>query len=137
MSLQPRGGGPWRLNANGTICSDFLLGTADDLRQGALRYTTDDETFLSPPGEGVPRLIALPRLLDLTDALVTHQAADRDLRDLVAAGGSLGGARPKAAVVLDDGILAIAKLPRRGSDEWDVMGCGHHRDPVTRTGPRP
>jgi len=102
--------------------SDFLLGTGDDLRQGALRYTTDDETFLSPPGEGVPRLIALPRLLDLTDALVTHETADRDLRDLVAAGGSLGGARPKAAVVLDDGILAIAKLPRRGSDEWDVMG---------------
>ncbi|MHB8188200.1 MAG: type II toxin-antitoxin system HipA family toxin [Dermatophilaceae bacterium] len=33
------------------------------------------------------------------------------------------GPRPKAAVVLDDGAtLAIAKLPRRGSDEWDVMG---------------
>ena len=111
------------VTARTLIESDFLLGTRDDLRQGALRYTTDDRTFLAPPGDGVPRLIALPRLLDLTDALVTHEAVDRDLRDLVAAGGSLGGARPKAAVVLDDGAaLAIAKLPRRGSDEWDVMG---------------
>jgi serine/threonine-protein kinase HipA len=102
---------------------DFLLGTRDDLRQGALRYTTDDETFLASPAFGVPRLIALPRLLELTDALVTHEAVDTDLRDLVAAGGSLGGARPKAAVVLGDGAaLAIAKLPRRGSDEWDAMG---------------
>ena len=111
------------VTARTLIGSDFLLGTRDDLRQGALRYTTDDRTFLAPPGDGLPRLIALPRLLDLTDALVTHEAVDRDLRDLVAAGGSLGGARPKAAVVLDDGAaLAIAKLPRRGSDEWDVMG---------------
>jgi len=103
--------------------SDFLLGTRDDLRQGALRYTTDDELFLAPPRSGVPRLIALPRLLELTDALVTRGAVDAELRDLVAAGGSLGGARPKAAVVLDDGVtIAIAKLPRRGRDEWDVMG---------------
>jgi serine/threonine-protein kinase HipA len=71
---------------------------------------------------GVPRLIALPKLLGLTDALVARQGVDADLRDLVEAGGSLGGARPKAAVVLDEGALAIAKLPRRGSDEWDVMG---------------
>ena len=102
--------------------SDFLLGTRDDLRQGALRYTADGQTFLALPSQGVPRLIALPRLLELTDALVTHEVADVDLGDLVAAGSSLGGARPKAAVVLDDGVLAIAKLPRRGSDEWDVMG---------------
>ena len=102
--------------------SDFLLGTRDDLRQGALRYNADGETFLASPGEGVPRLIALPRLLDLADALVAPEAVDQDLRDLVAAGGSLGGARPKAAVVLDDGVLAIAKLPHRSRDEWDVMG---------------
>ncbi len=102
--------------------SDFLLGTRDDLRQGALRYAVDDGTFLAPPAVGVPRLIALPRLLELTDAVVSHQRLDADLRDLVAAGGSLGGARPKAAVLLDDGVLAIAKLPHRGSDDWDVMG---------------
>lgn len=105
--------------------SDFLLGTRDDLRQGALRYSDDGESFLAPPELGVPRLVALPRLLDLTDTLVSGQAretVDADLRDLVAAGGSLGGARPKAAVLLDEGVLAIAKLPRRGSDDWDVMG---------------
>jgi len=102
--------------------SDFLLGTRDDLRQGALRYTADGQSFVAPPSDGIPRLIALPRLLDLTDSLGTLEVVDADLRDLVAAGSSLGGARPKAAVVLDDGVLAIAKLPRRGGDEWDVMG---------------
>ena len=45
------------VTARTLIESDFLLGTRDDLRQGALRYTTDGETFLAPPGGGVPRLI--------------------------------------------------------------------------------
>jgi serine/threonine-protein kinase HipA len=102
--------------------SDFLLGARDDLRQGALRFQTPGGPFLAPPSEGVPKLVSLPRLLDLSDRLSDHDLRDRDLADLVDAGGSLGGARPKAAVDLGDGVLGIAKLPRRGSDEWDVMG---------------
>lgn len=47
---------------------------------------------------------------------------DRDLADLIDAGSSLGGARPKAAVTDASGRLAIAKFPRRGSDDWDVVG---------------
>jgi serine/threonine-protein kinase HipA len=46
----------------------------------------------------------------------------RDLRDLIDAGSSFGGARPKAAVIDISGQLAIAKFPRSGSDEWDVAG---------------
>ena len=34
--------------------------------------------------------------------------------------GSLGGARPKASVLGDDGALLIAKFPHR-EDDWDVM----------------
>lgn len=101
--------------------SDYLLGTRDDLRQGALRFTRDGTEFLAVAEDGVPRLVALDTLLALTDRHLAHRTGDRDLRDLVNAGGSLGGARPKAAVLLDDGALAIAKFPRRGSDEWDVM----------------
>jgi serine/threonine-protein kinase HipA len=47
---------------------------------------------------------------------------DRDLADLIDAGSSLGGARPKAAVTDASGRLSIAKFPRSGSDEWDVAG---------------
>lgn len=102
--------------------ADHLLGVHDLLRQGALRYREVDGEFLSPADHGVPRIVDLGRLLALTDQLVTDGVSDVDLRDLVDAGGSLGGARPKAAVLGKDGALMIAKFPRKGSDEWDVIG---------------
>lgn len=34
----------------------------------------------------------------------------------------MGGARPKAAVITRAAKLAIAKFPRKGSDDWDVIG---------------
>lgn len=40
----------------------------------------------------------------------------------VTPGSSLGGARPKAAVIDASGRLAIAKFPRSGSDDWDIPG---------------
>ena len=43
------------------------------------------------------------------------------MRDLLRAGSSLGGARPKAHVLLPDGRTAIAKFPSATNDEWDVM----------------
>jgi len=73
----------------------------------------------------VPLLIELPRLLravDHIDAEDPDDRDDRDLKDLIDAGSSLGGARPKAAVIDGSGRLAIAKFPRSGSDEWDVAG---------------
>lgn len=43
------------------------------------------------------------------------------MRELLDVGGTtLGGARPKASVIDDDGSLSIAKFPHPG-DEWDVM----------------
>lgn len=100
---------------------DVMLGVHDELRQGALRYSRPGQGFLATAAQGVPRLVELPRLLSLTDRLVTDGATDTDLRDLVNAGGSLGGARPKAAVRDTDGRLRIAKFPRKGSDDWDVI----------------
>jgi hypothetical protein len=44
---------------------------------------------------------------------------EEEIALLVAPGGSLGGARPKATFQDDDGSLWIAKFPSR-SDEWDV-----------------
>lgn len=101
--------------------SHFLLGVHDELRQGALRYTDESGAYLSGSERGVPRAVELPALLDLTDRALHDPSLDSDLRDLVDAGGSLGGARPKAAVRDHTGTLMIAKFPRTGSDEWEVM----------------
>lgn len=63
----------------------------------------------------------MPRLLHAVDHL-DDDTDSRDLKDLIDAGSSLGGARPKAAVIDSSGHLAIAKFPRLDSDEWDVAG---------------
>ena len=44
-----------------------------------------------------------------------------DLKRLLQAGSSLGGARPKAHVLDSDGRIAIAKFPSESSDTWNVM----------------
>ena len=103
--------------------ADFLLGVRDDARQGAIRFRRPGGTdYYSAHEHAVPRLIELPRLLHAIDHLHAEGTLDRDLKDLIAAGSSLGGARPKAAVTDTTGRLAIAKFPRTGSDEWDVEG---------------
>ena len=102
--------------------ADFLLGVRDDARQGAIRFRRPGtRAYYSTHRGAVPRLIELPRLLHAVDHL-DDDADSRDLRDLIDAGSSLGGARPKAAVIDSSGQLAIAKFPRSDSDEWDVAG---------------
>jgi serine/threonine-protein kinase HipA len=103
--------------------ADFLLGTRDELRQGAVRLR-DPATneFLAAEDVGVPSLIDLPRLLAASDDIDTDTPQSAAIRDLIAAGGSLGGARPKASVRLPSGELAIAKFPRTSHDTWDVTG---------------
>jgi serine/threonine-protein kinase HipA len=101
---------------------DFLLGVRDDTRQGAVRFRRPGTSdYYSAHRNAVPRMIELPRLLHAVDHL-DDGTDSRDLKDLIDAGSSLGGARPKAAVIDGAGRLAIAKFPRSGSDEWDVAG---------------
>jgi serine/threonine-protein kinase HipA len=105
-----------------TLCqADFLLGVRDDTRQGAVRFRQPgDATYFSTHRQAVPRLIDLGRLMRAADRLRAEGDVDRDLADLIDAGSSLGGARPKAAVRDASGRLSIAKFPRSDSDEWDV-----------------
>ena len=100
---------------------DYLLGVADETRQGALRFAVDDAEPYLGTGSDVPRLVALPRLLRAADAVADDATDDlAAVKELLAAGsGSLGGARPKASVRDGDELL-IAKFPHR-SDAWDVM----------------
>jgi serine/threonine-protein kinase HipA len=101
---------------------DLLLGVRDDLRQGALRFRREGEpVFLAAEADGVPVLTDLPVLLDLAARAESGEADYDDLRRLVQAGSSLGGARPKAHVFGPDGHLAIAKFPSSNSDAWNVM----------------
>ena len=100
---------------------DFLLGARDDLRQGALRFREEDEgPFLATEETGVPEFIDLPELLDLASRAESQEIEDADWQKLVRAGGSLGGARPKAHVRDAFGRIAIAKFPRTTTDTRNI-----------------
>ena len=88
---------------------DLLVGVSDQTRQGALRVWQNGEPVARQEG-GVPREVDIPRLLSQADA--AEQDMDADIRDLLRAGSSLGGARPKASVVDAHGSLHIAKFPQ-------------------------
>jgi serine/threonine-protein kinase HipA len=100
---------------------DFLLGVRDDLRQGALRFR-DQETgiFLADEDSGVPHVTGLGTLLHAAEHLESDEETEEELRELLRGGSSLGGARPKAHVIDNEGRIAIAKFPRSRFDEWDV-----------------
>jgi serine/threonine-protein kinase HipA len=101
---------------------DLLLGVRDDLRQGALRFRLGDQgPFLATEESGVPVLADLPALLDIAARAERDTANYEDLRRLLRAGSSLGGARPKAHVLDTAGRVAIAKFPSAASDTWNVM----------------
>jgi serine/threonine-protein kinase HipA len=100
---------------------DFLLGVGDHMRQGALRYRDPRAgVFLADEQEAVPPLLALPELLGAAGRLERDEADEEQLRILLRGGSSLGGARPKANVLMPDGRVAIAKFPSV-DDEHDVI----------------
>lgn len=98
--------------------SDYLLGVHDAFRIGALRFRIDDtgdfldnrHDIAAPPFVQLRELEAASLALE-RDADNTAAAGDDWLRMLIAPGGSLGGARPKASVVDPNGHLWIAKFP--------------------------
>lgn len=106
--------------------SDYLLGVHDAFRVGALRFRRDDAGDFLDNRQGVaaPPFVQLRELEAASLALErdednTAAAGDDWLNMLMAPGGSLGGARPKASVVDPDGQLWIAKFPS-ARDEHDV-----------------
>lgn len=100
---------------------DFLLGVADETRQGALRFTAlTGGPFLADSRPIVPPLVELRRLMGAAGRIDDESETEEDLALLLAPGSSLGGARPKASVRDANGELAIAKFAR-SSDEWPVI----------------
>ena len=101
---------------------DYLLSADDVSRVGALRFCFGDGEFLraTKPGErNAPPLLELADLIKASQRVETDDATAADLRYLRGKGTSLGGLRPKASVMDQDGTLAIAKFPSV-QDDRDV-----------------
>lgn len=109
--------------------SDLLLGVYDKARMGGLRFKTDlegqflseDKEFTTPPWTS---------LRELEQASISFENEDSGLsekwlKQLLAPGSSLGGARPKASVMAPDGTLWIAKFPSKHDDfnsgAWEMV----------------
>jgi len=98
--------------------SDYLLGVHDAFRVGGLRFRIgNDDDFVDNRSH-----VAAPPFVQLRELEAAVAALERDqdntapagsdwLRMLIAPGGSLGGARPKASVIDPEGRLWIAKFP--------------------------
>ena len=103
--------------------SEFLLGVYDETRMGALRFSLDEDgTFLSSDKElAAPPWTKLRTLESASLAFESSGNKDEEkwLKQLLAPGSSLGGARPKASVLAPDASLWIAKFPSK-NDEWNT-----------------
>lgn len=97
--------------------TDYLLGVSDETRLGSLRFRRAGEAdFQAPARAGVPPLIELGRLLQITERVLKDEETDEDLDLIFAPGSSLGGARPKASIIDQHGRLSIAKFPKETDD---------------------
>ena len=106
--------------------TDYLLGVSDETRLGALRFRrVGEEQFQAPDKAGVPAVIELGRLMQVTERILRDEETDEDLQIIFAPGSSLGGARPKASVIDQHGRLAIAKFPKETDDysieTWEAV----------------
>ena len=99
--------------------SDYLLGVSDFTRMGAIRFKKElDAEFVDNSDEVIP---PIARLRELESASIAFE--NEDLKEkyeiLLSPGSSLGGARPKANVVDENGNIYIAKFPSK-NDEYDM-----------------
>jgi serine/threonine-protein kinase HipA len=102
---------------------DYVLALDDASRIGALRFRVDaDGPFLAATGGKIPPVVQLGALLNAADAVHGDTETAKDLRFLLGSGSPIGGARPKSALLLPDGRLAIAKFPK--PDDIRDIGAG-------------
>jgi serine/threonine-protein kinase HipA len=106
----------------------YLLAASDATRQGALRFRSEqDGPFLGEDGT-VPKTLEIATLLSAADEAAADSSSPdwRAVEQLLEAGASaLGGARPKAAVLDEMGLLWLAKFPRPGDGNnvpvWEMV----------------
>ena len=108
---------------------DYLLGVYDETRMGAMRFAlaeggeflSNDKELATPPWTTLRKLEAASIAFEKND----DGKEEKWLKQLIAPGSSLGGARPKASVVAPDGSLWIAKFPSKYDDinvgAWEMV----------------
>lgn len=96
---------------------DLLLGVYDETRMGGLRFSIEEEgPFVSKDKDlATPPWTTLRQLETASLAFEKDEDGENEkwLKQLLAPGSSLGGARPKASVMAPDGSLWIAKFPSK------------------------
>ena len=110
---------------------DYLMGIDDASRMGGFRFA------VTPGGKFINcdaslRVPPLANVRDLMQAAHEIEASEEKhllpskkwLTQLLQPGTSLGGARPKASVIDEDGCLTVAKFPSR-KDDYDVALWEH------------
>lgn len=105
--------------------SDYICGISDETRQGGIRLS-ENGCFLSDRESGIPAVTLLGELEAASVQLEKHEGnIEKILRQLLAPGSSLGGARPKANVREADNSLWIAKFPSKNDDidvgAWEMV----------------
>ncbi len=110
---------------------DYLMGIDDASRMGGFRFTRKKgDAFINSDNS-----LRIPPLTNIRSLMIACQEVERCddvnvlpekkwIQQLVHPGTSLGGARPKAAVVDESGIMYVAKIPSR-KDDYDVALWEH------------
>lgn len=110
---------------------DYLMGIDDASRMGAFRFAetsggkfvNSEDSLRVPPLANVRDLMRAAHEIELSEE--KHILPSKKwLAQLLHPGTSLGGARPKASVVDEDGSLTVAKFPSR-NDDYDVAQWEH------------
>lgn len=110
---------------------DYLIGIDDFSRMGGFRFAeTSDGKFINcepelkvPPVANVRELMQAAQEIEASEE--KHILPEKKwINQLINPGTSLGGARPKASIIDEDGSLTIAKLPSR-KDLYDMAKWEH------------
>lgn len=105
---------------------DYLMGIDDESRMGGFRFAeTPGSKFINCEASlRVPPLASVRELMHAAHEIEASEEkhllpSKKWLAQLLHPGTSLGGARPKASVIDEDGRLTVAKFPSR-KDDYDV-----------------
>lgn len=112
--------------------TDYLLGVFDGHRMGGVRFKlgedgpfmNDQKKMATPPYTSIRELEYASLQLERDDA-INDPAYAQWLSVLIDPGASLGGARPKAGVIDEEGHLWIAKFPSSRDEKnvgaWEMV----------------
>ena len=110
---------------------DYLMGIDDASRMGGFRFAeTPNGKFINCEASlRVPPLASARELMHAAHEIEASEEkhllpSKKWLAQLLHPGTSLGGARPKASIIDEDGNLTVAKFPSR-KDDYDVGQWEH------------